>query len=69
MPKLTVDQIEERHVSMSQSIHPSGVDSAVCYPLMVAAKDSMLLAWSKYTINQFKHEGGIRFARIEHCAD
>lgn len=51
IPKLTVDQIEERQVALSQPIHPSGVDSAVCYPSMIAARDSMLLAWSKYTIN------------------
>ena len=63
---LVIDQIKNSSLLKSNSIHPSGSDCAVTYPSIIKYSDSkIMLAWSRYEINENEHKGKIRYCIVE----
>ena len=47
-------------------IHPSGSDCAVTYPSMINyGDDKIMVAWSKYEINESEHKGEICYCIVK----
>ena len=62
---VVVDQIKDSGYPTKSAIHSSGSDCAVTYPSMINFDDSkIILAWTKYEINENEHKGEILYCII-----
>jgi len=67
---IVVDQIKDNINSESNAIHPSGSDFAVTYPSMINyGEDKVMVAWSRYEINESEHKGEICYCIVKIEAD
>ena len=63
---LVVDQVKDGSLHKGNSIHPSGSDCAVTYSSMINYGDTkIMLAWSRYEINENEHKGEICYCIVK----